>query len=176
MISSQRIRFLLSAKNLIYSSFYAFVISCWRKETRSRKFESSRDETRMKLSEIPIAFWQLISRTFIAKHSQRGRFRLHRQFTKAFVEWGRDFLCPCDEPFKLAQTEESGDSSLNRRRTFVNCETTHGRRRDKLVQFRREILPFPASSKTKLNFLIIRTRGGKDCCSTRRIRLLLSLL
>lgn len=63
-------------------------------------------------------------------------------------------------------TEESGGSSLNRR-TFVNCETTHGdlRRRDKLVQFRHEILPFPALSKTKLNFLIITNEGigGKDC-------------
>lgn len=142
-----------------------FFLRNTRSETSCKKSKMSNrvDEDEIERNNAR-RFWELISRTFPCYCET---FSSKKVVSGCIDSLPRRFLNRAGISFAPANlsnllTEESGGSSLNRR-TFVNCETTHARRRDKLVQFRHEILPFPALSKTKLNFLIIRTResGGK---------------
>lgn len=119
---------------------------------RSQKFRIENEIERNNAD----CFWELINRTFLCyceTFSKKVVSGCIDSLSRRFLNRAGISFAPATNLSNLL-TEESGGSSLNRR-TFVNCETTHARRRDKLVQFRHEILPFSALSKTKLNFLII---------------------
>lgn len=125
------------------------------KSSKKSKISNRVDENEIERNNAD-CFWELINRTFLCyceTFSKKVVSGCIDSLPRRFLNRAGISFAPATNLSNLL-TEESGGSSLNRR-TFVNCETTHARRRDKLVQFRHEILPFSALSKTKLNFLII---------------------